>query len=76
MDLVITRSSLDFIKSMDVFDPAISDHSLIMCFLEISKPIRPKRSVAFRRIKNIDHEHFREDIRSSALYIEWFIVIH
>ena len=38
-----------------------------MCSLEISKPVRPQRSVAFRRIKNIDCEHFRRDIRCSAL---------
>ena len=67
LDLVITRSSMDIIKSVDVFDPAISDHSLITCSLEISKPVRPQRSVAFRRIKNKDCEHFRQDIRCSAL---------
>ena len=47
LDLVITPS-MDIMRDIYIFDPAISDHLLIMCSLEIREPVRPERSAGFR----------------------------
>ena len=41
--------SLNNIKSIDVFDPAISDHSLITCNLDVRKPTMEWKTIIFRK---------------------------
>ena len=38
LDLVITRFSFNIISCVDVFDSTESDHSLVTCTLDLSKP--------------------------------------
>ena len=67
LDLLITRSSSDIIKSIEVFDPAISDHSMVSCSLDVFKSKRPRESLSYRRIKAIDIQQFTKDIIESPL---------
>ncbi|XP_071784465.1 uncharacterized protein [Asterias amurensis] len=66
LDLIITRASLDIIKSVDVFDPTISDHSLVTCTLDVHKHTRKRTSLTYRKIKNIDVTQFAQDVTGSS----------
>ncbi len=67
LDLVITRSSTNLVKAIGDFDPTLSDHSLVSCCLDISKPGREQSMIEFTKISSIDPDSFGRDIQSSTL---------
>ena len=66
LDLSIT-SDESLVKHVVVRDPALSDHYAVYCNLCLQKPQFAKKVVNFRRLRSIDMDSFREDIRSSSL---------
>ena len=67
LDLIITRDEGDVARNFTVFDPVISDHLAVCCTLSIPKTTFKRKQVFFRKIKSIDMEQLREDIKSSLL---------
>ena len=67
LDLVITREEQSFIKNLLVFDPALSDHFMIRCNLDFSKPVAQDQMLSFRRLRAIDIDKFSSDLEDSAL---------
>ena len=67
LDLVITREEPSFIKNLLVFDPALSDHFMIRCNLDFSKPVAQDQMTYFRRLRAIDIDKFSSDLEDSTL---------
>ena len=67
LDLIITRGD-EFLTDIQVYDPLISDHQLVVSQLVFTKPTNLKKSVTFRKFKSIDMDAFSEDITNSELY--------
>ena len=67
LDLVLTRSSDDIIQSVVVHPPDLSDHSPISMTLPFHKPVATKKTITYRKIKDISLEDFINDIASSQL---------
>ena len=67
LDLIITRDEDDVARNFTVFDPVISDHLAVCCTLSIPKVTFERKQVLFRRLKSIDMEQLREDIKNSPL---------
>ncbi|KAK6196437.1 hypothetical protein SNE40_001663 [Patella caerulea] len=65
LDLVITREHNSIIQSCDVVDHQISDHYYIFCNLTFPKSEPIKRTISFRKTKNIPIDKFRCDINST-----------
>ena len=67
LDLVITRKMDTIIRSQPVADCFLSDHATVICDLNLSKaPITSKR-VSYRKLRAIDLDSLKEDLRSSRL---------
>ena len=45
LDLVITRSDDSLIRKLSIRDPAISDHRVVHCELNLQKPIYAKKTI-------------------------------
>jgi len=67
LDLIITRTHESCVTNVFVHDPAISDHSVIHCNLNVSKPLNPNKYVLFRKLRNIDNDCFHQDLLKSTL---------
>jgi hypothetical protein len=46
----------------------ISDHLAVSSFLRLHRPIRPQRSITYRKLKSIDPDFFRRDLLSVPLF--------
>ena len=69
LDLLITRSSSNFVRSVSFTDPALSDHFAILASLSIACNTRPPRvTKTIRAFHKIDTALFRDDIISSCIY--------
>jgi hypothetical protein len=67
LDLILTRSTDDIVSNVVVHPPALSDHSPISLSLPLHKPVAEKKTITYRKLKDIDIESFRSDISSSQL---------
>lgn len=67
LDLIFIRSPADISPVVEVIDVCLSDHMLVKCCLQLPKPSKPRRKISYRRIKAIDRETFKADIRESDL---------
>ena len=68
LDLVLTRSNADTIRTISVTDQALSYHSSIILTLHTSRTPRPVKTVSFRSFKSLDKEVFKADLLSSSLF--------
>ena len=64
LDLLITRSSDSVLLEKPSPGPFISDHCIVSCPLNISKPNPAKKLVSFRKSKSIDTEACKADLRT------------
>ena len=55
LDLLITRQSSNLVRNVCVGD-RISDHDCIRWNLDLQKPEKPKKTIRFRKTKQIDNE--------------------
>jgi hypothetical protein len=67
LDLVITRASENIVSDIHVDKSLPSDHYAVTCLLKISRPQATKKSVCFRKVRDINLENFRNDITASRL---------
>ena len=69
LDLILTRELDDFVmdSSVAVSNPLPSDHALVECKLNISKPPPSKVVIKTRKFRDLDIEAFSCDITQSAL---------
>ena len=66
LDLILTRSSDNSITISNILH---SDHALVECKLNISKPPPNKIVIKTRKFREIDIDAFRCDITKSALFL-------
>ncbi|KAL8596981.1 hypothetical protein ACOMHN_054712 [Nucella lapillus] len=69
LDWVISRSSVEMVKSVTVEDMQVSDHFLVTVTTNMSRPSRPTKLVNTRNIKGMDKEAFRSDLKESQLVV-------
>ena len=71
LDLILTRFSDDFVldDSITISNILPSDHALVECILNISKPPPNKIVIKTRKFREIDIDAFRCDITKSALFL-------
>ena len=67
LDLVITRDSDTLVSNVKTDSSLPSDHSAIKCELAISGPPVTCKEIRFRKVRNVNIESFKEDIRNSPL---------
>ena len=67
LDLIITQQCEDLVKETPQSDYHISDHWSVICQLNLDKPRITKKTVTFRRIKDIDLCALSDEISSSDL---------
>ena len=66
LDLLITKSSCDHVKSVFPAD-GISDHFSVVSDINLSAPVLPIKTITFRKTTNICMTSFRADILDSSL---------
>ena len=66
LDLLITKSSCDHVKSVFPAD-GISHHFAVVSEINLSAPLRPRKTITFRKTTNICMTSFRADILDSSL---------
>ena len=68
LDLIIDRNEEEnFVHSVDVHDPMISDHFTLMCSLDIRKAGYERKTISCRNLKLINSDTFRDSIEKSSL---------
>ena len=67
LDLIISRSDDHIVCRPSVQDPALSDHYTVRCKFLLAKPSFKRKEIAYRNLKRINFDRFREDIINSAL---------
>ena len=66
LDWVVVRSDKSLLTLKTVLDCDISDHSLITCKLDLSRPPPPTRLVTSRNLKAISLPDFQADVKALA----------
>ncbi len=67
LDLVITRSGDTLVSSIDIFNPAISDHEAIFVNLTVDKPEPVNKCIRYRCLKKINFSKFCDDLGISSI---------
>ncbi|XP_035827940.1 uncharacterized protein LOC118478439 [Aplysia californica] len=62
LDLLITNTADQHVLKHQVLDKAISDHSLLIANINISKPKHVRRSILSRNTRTIDTQALRDDV--------------
>ncbi|XP_052799130.1 uncharacterized protein LOC128230724 [Mya arenaria] len=76
LDVVITRDNNNVISNVEVIDPGLSDsngrisrdHFAVTFHVEASKPPPIRKAVTYRKLRSIDINSFRDDIRKTDLF--------
>lgn len=67
LDLIITREASHLIQTTPVSDYLFSDHFSVLCNLTFRKPAMSVKKVSYRKIKSINMNTFKDDLRQSDL---------
>ncbi|XP_061194315.1 uncharacterized protein LOC133202489 [Saccostrea echinata] len=76
LDVLITRKASSLLRGLPTIqDPvlcdnngnAAGDHFAVHAYLQIAKPPKERKTVTFRRMKQLDNEKFRIDLDSSLV---------
>ncbi len=67
LDLVITRSSETTISDIHVDAPVLSDHSAVKFKLSSEKTSCQKKSICYRKLRDVDTDLFKSEIAASPL---------
>ena len=70
LDLLITRLNEELVRNVKIHDPMISDHLAVFCNLCLKKPQFRKKVISTRKLRSLDNDSFREDVRDSSLVEE------
>ena len=68
LDLIITRSDEESAKNLSIHDPVLSDHYAVHCMLHVNKPLHQTKTTSYRKLRTIDVDSFRQDIKHSVLF--------
>ena len=68
LDLLITRVNEELLSSLDIITNTLSDHAAITCKLEMPRPPPLKRVLTFRKLRNIDMDSLRTDLKCLLIY--------
>ena len=66
LDLIISRNSENILNSLNIDDVPISDHKLIICFLDLFE----KKRIQYRQLKSVNYDNFE-----SCGYDQFYILI-
>ena len=66
LDQIITRK-MDNIECLPVSDCFLSDHSTVLCDLNVTRPSYLWKTMSYRKLKGINMQLFKEDLRLSDL---------
>ena len=67
LDLIIDRQEDTKLSEFCVLDDLPSDHSCLICSIAFAKPVASKSQYKQRRLRDVDMEAFKRDIRESSL---------
>jgi hypothetical protein len=67
LDLIITRKMDTIITSPPINDTFLSDHSTVLCDLNLTRAAVKPGETSCRKLKGIDFDSFKKDILSSTL---------
>jgi hypothetical protein len=67
LDLVLTRSVDNLVKSASSLDHGFPDHFPVFAHISLQKPKLPTKQITFRKIKCIDSANLAEAIRMTAI---------
>ena len=67
LDLIITRSEENIVNHYNIFDPLISDHSVVHLQLLIRKPKFVKKNLLLRNLRAVNIHKFKTDVLNSFL---------
>ena len=70
LDLIITREVNALVETTPISDCYLSDHCTVLCNLTLRKPMLSVKEISYRKIKAIDINAFKEDLKQSALCCE------
>ena len=70
LDVIVTRDTDELINGISVDRTTFTkDHFMVNCSVNLSKPQPSKAVRTFRKYRNIDHEHFSEDLSAKMMAI-------
>ena len=70
LDVVVTRDTDELINVISVDRTTFTkDHFMVNCSVNLSKPQPSKAVRTFRKYRNVDHEHFSEDLSAKMMAI-------
>lgn len=72
LDLVITTADMDFEIDQVSDSWFISDHCFVEFLLKLDKPKHERKEIVYRKIKNIDHKSFSNDLSKIVNDLEQF----
>ena len=67
LDLVITRDGESLVEDVTIHPAVMSDHNPLSFCLKTKKPEKQRRTITYRKIRDIDSEKFAQDIQGSTL---------
>ena len=67
LDLIVTRQSKRIISSAPHADYLFSDHTAVLCELQVDKVILDKSQVSYRKIKSVDLDTLKDELFNSHL---------
>ena len=67
LDLIITGCADNFISKVKILPELPSDHRRVLGNVDLSRPAPTRKSVTYRKLRNVDIEKFSEDIAISSL---------
>jgi len=67
LDLVITRADCGLVKNIVIQPPDLSDHSTIIIKCNVEKPAAVKKTIKYRKLKDINIEEFRAELRDGPI---------
>mgnify|MGYP001819739530 CR=1 FL=1 len=67
LDLIISRPTELTFSKIELDNSVQSDHSMVICSVSVPKLPIPRKTIAFRKWKNVDQEEFKNDIRATLI---------
>ncbi|XP_052791884.1 uncharacterized protein LOC128226025 [Mya arenaria] len=76
LDVLITRDNERYVSSIEVIDPCLSDsngrvlndHYAVMFYASASRPPPIRKTVTYRKLRSINIDNLREDIRNTDFF--------
>ena len=67
LDLLVTRKTDNVVSSVSVHNDLPSDHGAVKSFLDIARPAASRKHICSRKLREVNIESFRKNIKSSTL---------